>query len=324
MRILQLGAPKSGTLWLYRILDNILDANQIERRSYIRRHPAYPVGESWPYHFAGQADVDFLFIKPEGYWARFAGQSYPVADIDDYVRQTRHIRSHSPFCPRSLELFPKLDKIVYLIRDPRDRLISYANYIFLPERVMVDPGARRGYQNVESYLAGMFAHEMKRWLAEVGGYLQYQAQCNIHVLFYERLLYTFDQEIEALLAYLGLSLSPQAWVALKTDVAFATMKRDHEGHVRQGQSGGWQSTLSAKQKRQAIQMAGPLLRLLHYPLDDEQPYTAAHLPSVPVDLSVQQVQAALRVLQPSPWQRWKQQIRHRLYPGFLDWWASQG
>lgn len=324
MRILQLSAPKSGTLWLYRILANILDQNQIERRSYIRQHPAYPTGEGWPYHFAGEADIDFLFIKPEGYWARFAGQSYPVADIDDYVRQTRHIRSHSPFCLRCLELFPKLDKIVYLIRDPRDRLISYANYIFLPERGVVDPGARRGYQNVESYLAAMFTHETNRWLEEVGGYLQHQAQFNIHVLFYERLLYAFDQEIESLLAYLGLSLSSQAWVALKTDVAFASMKRDHEGHVRQGQAGGWRYILNQTQKEQTVQMAGPLLTLLHYPIDDAQLYDVAHLPSLPDDLTRQQVQAALRTGQPSPLQRLKQQIRHRLYSGFFVRRATQG
>ena len=321
MRILQLSAPKSGTLWLYRILDNILDANHIERRSYIRQHPAYPAGESWPYHFAGQADVDFLFIKPEGYWARFAGQNYPVADIDDYVRQTCHIRSHSPFCPRCLELLPKLDKIVYLIRDPRDRLISYASYIFLPERAIVDPSAQRGYQSVEGYLAGMFTHEMNRWVQEVGGYLQVQAQFNIHVVFYERLLYAFEQEIAALLAYLGLSLTPQAWTTLKTEVAFATMKRTHEGHVRQGQAGGWRSTLNQTQKCQALQMAGPLLTLLHYPLDDGQSY-ATHLPNLQADLNQQQVQAVLRALQPSLWQRLKQRLRHCGYPRVLGRWIS--
>jgi aryl sulfotransferase len=313
MRILQLSSPRSGTLWLYRILADILDTNNIERRSYIRQHPAYAAGAEWPYHFAGQADVDFLFIKPEGYWARFAGQNYPVADIGAYVRQTRHIRSHSAYCSRCRELFPKLDKIVYLIRDPRDRLLSYANYIFLPERAAIDPGARRGYQDVESYLAGAFAHEMNRWLQEVGVYLQHQAEFNIHVVFYERLLYAFDPEIEGLLAYLGLSLSPQALKTLKADVAFATMKRQHEGHVRQGQAGGWRSSLSPQQKRQAVQIAGPLLALLHYPVDDHQPCDAAHLPSLPDDSDRPQVQAALRVVQPARWHRLKQRFLRRFH-----------
>lgn len=311
MRILQLSSPKSGTLWLYCILANILDANSIEQRSYIRQHPAYPAGAGWPYHFAGRADVDFLFIKPDGYWTRFAGQEYPIDDIDEYVRQTRHIRSHSPFCTRCLDLFPKLDKIVYIIRDPRDRLISYANYIFRPERVVIDSSALRGYQHAESYITGAFAHEMNRWLQEVGVYLQYQAEFNIHVVFYERLLYAFEQEIEALLVYLGLSLSPQALTALKTDVAFATMKRQHEGHVRQGQAGAWRSALNHEQKRQAIQIAGPLLTLLHYPIDDQPPCDITHLPSLPDNLTRQQVQAARRGVQPSCWQRLKQHFRHR-------------
>lgn len=296
MNNLQTSSPKSGTLWLYRILEHILDANDIEKNSYIRQHSAYLAGEGWPFHFAGRADVDFLFIEPEGYQARFAGQNYDIDDIDDYMRRTRHIRSHSPFCSRCAEFFPKVDKIVYIIRDPRDRLISYANYIFLPERIAILPDALRGHRNKESYLAGEFAHEMNLWRRDVDAYLRHRAQFDIHIMFFERLLYAFDQEIDALLAYLGLSLSPQARAVLESDVAFAAMKENFKGHLREGRAGGWRSVLNERQKRQAVQIAGPLLSSLHYPLDDSQPYDAAHLPSVSGDRRTDRFRALLRLL----------------------------
>ena len=42
MHIIQNGYPKSGNLWLYRILTEILEAAGVPARSFISSHVAYP------------------------------------------------------------------------------------------------------------------------------------------------------------------------------------------------------------------------------------------------------------------------------------------
>lgn len=281
MRLLLLSCPKSGTLWLYQILASVLDANQIERQSFIGGHPAYAAGASWPHHFAGRADIDYLFMTPRGDWACYAEQRVPIPSIDAYLSRTNFVRSHSGLNASVLRLLPRFDRTVYLVRDPRDRIISWAHYLFLPERLQVAPRATRGHRSVEDYLAAEFAYEMHRWVREVSAYLQILPTHPMHVVFYERLLHAFDSELDALVDFLGLSLSPEARARLASEVAFATMQRQHRGHVRQGEAGGWRTRLTAAQQAQAVRIAGPLLSLLGYATDDPQPDGPDHLPRLP-------------------------------------------
>ncbi len=316
MAILQVGLPKSGNLWLYRILENILDAHGVEQRSYIQQQPIYAQAQTWPTNFSGQAGTDVLLIEPDGCFAKVANsqQRYPLVELDDYLHQCRHIWCHSGVCQRTLQIAPKLDKIVYIIRDPRDCGISQAQFNFLPVRLAINPQPTQGYTDPDTYLRHEFGANLRAWVNHVGGYLQYKEQLAMHVVFYERLLYAFDQEVGALLDYLEISLTSVAWAKLKADTAFAAMKAQDEGHVRQGEAGGWRDSLSRAQQRQAAQIAGPLLTLLNYSLDARHPIDTDHLPSLPFDLRPEAVQRAMKTLQPSRLQTVVRRLKRRLYP----------
>lgn len=317
MAILQVGLPKSGNLWLYRILENILDAHGVERRSYIQQQPIYAEAQTWPENYRGQAATDVLLIEPAGCFVKVANsqQRYPLADLDDYLQQCRHIWCHSRVCERMVQIAPKLDKIVYIIRDPRDCVISQAKFNFLPVRLAINPQPVKGHANPDTYLRHEFDANLRAWVNHVGGYLQAKEQLSMHVVFYERLLYAFDEEAGALLDYLDISLTPAAWATLKAKTAFAAMKAQDDGHVRQGQAGGWRVILSRAQQRQAAQLAGPLLSLLNYSLDARHPIDAHHLPNLPLDLRPEAVQRAMKTLQPSPLQTVVHRLKRRLSLG---------
>lgn len=316
MLILQVGLPKSGNLWLYRILENILDAHGVERRSYIQQQPIYAQAQTWPTNYRGQAGTDVLEIEPEGCFAKVANsqQRYLLTDLDDYLQQCRHIWCHSRYCQRTLQVAPKLDKIVYIIRDPRDCVISQAQFNFLPVRRAINPQVLKGHANPDAYLQHEFGAHLRTWVKHVGGYLQGKEQLSMHVVFYERLLYVFDEEVGALLDYLEISLTPAAWAKLRADTAFAAMKAQDDGHVRQGKAGDWRTSLSRAQQHQAAKIAGPLFTLLNYSRDACQPIDPTHLPSLSDDLRPEAVQRAMKTIQPSLLQTIVHHVKQRLYP----------
>jgi hypothetical protein len=65
MLLLQSGLPKSGNLWLHKILQESLRLGGIPRRSYIQTQPIYQEALTWP-GFSEQAGIDFIEIEPQG------------------------------------------------------------------------------------------------------------------------------------------------------------------------------------------------------------------------------------------------------------------
>lgn len=288
MVILQAGAMKCGNFWLYCILQNILKHSGLEHRSFFQQHPAYENAKKEDLLFPGQADIDHITIKPDGCYIEWGASNLePIQDIDDYVRQCRHVWTHSPVCPLSLEVYPKFDRIVYIIRDPRDAAISFSKFAFTPHRLKYYPHYETGPDTfLEHNLDGL----LRDWVHHVGGYLKHAYDLQIHVVFYERLLHSFDTEVSRLLNYLDLELDMDALQAIKHDVAFDTMSREAPHHLRKGQSNQWMNVLTESQKQYASRLAGPMIKLLNYPFTDESQPT---LPCLPATLNLQQIEAAM-------------------------------
>jgi aryl sulfotransferase len=263
MKILQIGHSKSGNFWLYNIIQEILGGAQIPQRNFIKDQPIYTLAQNWDLSYENQADIDVLDIDVESCYYRISSIfRMPVDDLEEYLSRVTHVWSHSPFCSRSQTVLPEFDKVIYLIRDPRDRAISAANFRFTPY-------GRKYYPHLdpdpETWLKRRFWSLIYRWVNHVGGYLSQAEKLNIHVIFYERLLHNFDQELEALLNYLELDLNSEVLKHIKERVDFSTMKVENPQHVRRGKSGRWKSTLTKNQKRIAMLYAGPLINYLGYP-----------------------------------------------------------
>ena len=288
MTILQAGVPKSGNYWLYSIIKNILASVGQEHHSFIQHHPIQQQAQNWQLSFAGQAEMDFLSIEGDKSYCRISGVfKEKIADIDSYIEQCSQVWTHSPLNTLAQSILPKFNKIIYIIRDPRDVAISYSKFAFTEHKLK--NGSPHYEQNPESYLANRLEEMTRQWVQHVGGYLKYQTELNIYPIFYERLLHDFDSELEKLLAYLEIELPADKIAEIKHNVAFKTMKQQSPKHLRKGSSGQWQEKISDSQKQTIERVAAPMLDLLGYSL------TKRTIPALPEQINREVLNQAIAI-----------------------------
>lgn len=269
MKILQGGAPKCGNLWLYQIIQQVLERSGQPASSFIQRQPIYEIAKTWELNYPTQASIDVLDITDLQYSYRISSIfRMPVESIKDYVAQTDHVWTHSPVCKRSGELFSLFNKKVYIVRDPRDRAISASKYYTSDYMLKYYPQEET---DPKRYLEKHFDALLLEWVWHVYDHLRYSREQNIHIAFYEGFLLDFQQELGRLLDYLEVTLSEQERAELQQAMSFATMKSKNPKHLKKGQSGYWMDQLTEKQAEQADIIAGPLIRFLGYPACKGQP-----------------------------------------------------
>lgn len=172
----------------------------------------------------------------------------------------RIFKSHSPFTRQYRKAF-------YLVRDPRDVMVSYA--AFLNELDWWRGG-----------LDKLIAHPrygIEAWAAHVGGWLDHvDAATSFTLIRYEDLLADTAGELRRLYQLLGFALEDEL---LATAIARSSMDRmrDSErlaraGHpqrqaltfVREGQAGGARAPLADHLRRAIEEKAGPMMERLGY------------------------------------------------------------
>lgn len=262
MHVLQSGAAKSGNLWLYRIIEQIFLRAGIDRKSFIKNQPIYSVAQKWPLNYPEQVDIDMLDIVSEQcYWRISTIFRMPVEDIEEYVNSTSHVWTHSRICDKSPEIYPLFDKVVYIIRDPRDRAVSEAKFAFSEYMQRYSPCSETSF---EEYLDNNLEKMMSRWRWHVYDHIKFAENLNIHIVFYEQLLHNFDQELENLLSYLETNLSEQDKNEIAQKVSFTSMKQNSPNHLRKGKAGGWRNHFSDDQESRALSVLEPMLSYLNY------------------------------------------------------------
>lgn len=260
-----MSAPKSGSYWLYTILEHILEKGGYPKKSFIRQQPVYQHAKDLSLSFEGQAGVDMMDIEEEGCFYRISSFCKEIiSDPEEYVRSSGIVWTHSSICSSSFTVFPLFDKRVCIIRDPRDRALSSAEFAFTPYMQQYYPAS---YSSVSDYLLSEYEQLLEQWIWYTGNFLLHRAELDIHIVFYERLLLDFERELQALLDYLGMTLSLSARQEISQSVAYSTMKHRDPDHLRKGKYGKWVDQLNASQKRLAVDKAEYLLRLLNYPLE---------------------------------------------------------
>ncbi|HEY1553568.1 MAG TPA: sulfotransferase domain-containing protein [Kofleriaceae bacterium] len=261
---------KSGNFWLWNVIEAALQQAKVPRKSFLREQPIYRVSKTWDLAFEGEGTIDFVnitrerqaFVIPPVFM-------WPIDDFDDYVSRCTHVWTHSDLMEGRERYFGAFDKIVYVIRDPRDISLSV-------KRFDANAFRRRFYgtspdQPIEAALG---------WDRNVEGHLASKKRFRIHVLFYERLLHAWDAELDALLDYLELELSASQKRAVAKRTRFGEMKKRSALHVAKGEAYGWARDLDDRSRGSFTSLHRPLLELLGYPLD-ETAATAQVLPAVP-------------------------------------------
>ena len=280
MKILQSGAAKSGNFWLYKIIDNSMRVSGIEKKSYVKNHPIYELAKNWELSYPEQASIDMLDIENRKcFWRISSIFRKPIEDVDEYINGTSHVWTHSLICDRSHIIYPKFDKVVYIIRDPRDRMLSEAKFAFSDYMQHYFPCDEN---TPEEYLEKNFIKSMNRWRWHVYDHLRFAKKLNIHIVFYERLLNDFDSEFERLLDYVELKLTEEDKIWVKEQVQFKNMKKQNKKHLNKKHYGSWEKVLSPQQKKLAEEVNEQLLKILNYPNGQ---FIPGLLPNSPKELS---------------------------------------
>lgn len=288
MKILQSGAPKCGNFWLYQIIQKTLQRTGQKSLSHIEQHPIYPLAKTWDLNFPDQAKIDVLEITDLQLIYRISSIfQMPILDFPNYLSKTNHVWTHSPICKSSGELFRQMDKIVYIIRDPRDRAISAAKYYCSDYMLKYFPQEER---DPSRFLYKNFDRLINEWVWHVWDHLRYGHQYQIHVTFYENWLDDFKGELRALMDYLGLRLPEEEKADLEKALSFETLKKTNPNHLRKGKAGDWLDVLTEEQVARAETLAGPLMDFLNYGLDQPSFDPASTDPQIFEDIKEQLIQ----------------------------------
>jgi len=266
MAILQVGFPRSGNFWLHRVLDGLLREAGRETRSFVSGHPIHAEAQTWT-DLGGpdRANMDVLDIAPAGCRFRIGRRfSEDVSDVGAYVRRASHVSTHSPWNAGSSAVLPLFERVVYVVRDPRDAVVSLANY-------NLTPYMRDAVQAPEAGPAEFVERRLERltaaWTRHVAGYLQHLAELPLHVVFFERLVLDFDREVERLARHAELDVSAAGRRRVAQETSFESLRTGAPEHVREGGTRHGRGVLTAEQDRRARGIAGPLLELLGYAAD---------------------------------------------------------
>ncbi|NOG48286.1 MAG: hypothetical protein HND48_01695 [Chloroflexi bacterium] len=227
MKILQSGVAKSGNYALYRIIQSILRRSGVDLSTYIATDPIYPIAREWPLNYPEQAAIDTIDITDTRVWYRISSiYRWPIDDIDAYLAHTTHVWTHSQVTPLSRTLFPKFDKIIYLIRDPRDVIQSMARFAFTPYMQRFYPTE---YATPESYLDARLDKQISAWRRHVAGHVMAAAAFDITILFYERLLADLPRPTRSAVSRTGhrTDAGSDRWRASRRAVGVSTGRQLH-------------------------------------------------------------------------------------------------
>lgn len=269
MKILQIGVPKSGNFWLYQILQQILKSAGQEKASFIEQHPIQELAKTWDLNYPDQSKIDVIDITDLQVTYRISSIfKMPVEDPAEYLSKTSHVWTHSPVCKKSGGILNLFDKKVYIIRDPRDVLISASKYYCSPYMLKYFPQEEK---DPAAFLEKNFENLLKEWVWHVWDHLRLRKEYNLHISFFEGFLHDFQEELSLLLNYLEIELSASERRAIEEAVSFQKLKKKNPKHLKKGKSGYWKDHLTEEQIAKTETIAGPLINFLGYDKDSLTP-----------------------------------------------------
>lgn len=265
--VLQCGVAKSGNFWLYSAIQKLLAADERVQSSFIRQHPIFAEAKNWQLSFPEQASIDVLDITPTGYVTRISSRfEEAITNPADYMAQASHIWSHSPYRGAlSDAVLRHADCIIYIVRDPRDVLLSMTDFVFTPYMRENFPTE---HEDPAAYLADRITVFPEHWANHVRGYLEAEPGLGIHIVTYEEMRANLPRSLRRIARWLGISSqTPGDIRSLSVQLGFKAMRDRRPGHVNQGKSERWRTSLTEAQNAQVIASAGSLMRRFGYSVD---------------------------------------------------------
>jgi len=265
--ILQNGMAKSGNYWLYTCLQALMAEAGIPMRSYIQSHAVFEEAKTWTLSFPEQASIDVIDITPSGYVTRISSKfSEEITDLDEHFGRVRHLWSHSPYRGAlSDAVYERCRAIFYILRDPRDALLSQADFMFSE---YVRTHLKAGAADRESFIEERTRSYPGHWANHVRAHLGLQERLPIVIVQYEDMKADLPGQLKRLASAMGLDgVSRARTESLAAGLGFNAMKaRSDSAHLNKGRTGRWRSELTGEQRERFANAAGDLMAKLGYAL----------------------------------------------------------
>lgn len=223
-------------------------------------------GNTWVrhilYHYVQQTDVDDMesldFFSPTIDTLEFNEQ------IKKMPKGMRFFKSHLPFSEYFL-----IGKVVYIVRDGRDSIISNYDY----------------YRHIKKFrgdLAGFLETSLTRWMrygswhANVGSWVAHRDHPNMLLVRYEDMMANPVDEVERILAFCELPVDRErirhavaASTVDKVNSTFQSWTAAKGSGFAGGLGGGqkWRRHLSPEQNARFLEFSRPLIETLGYETD---------------------------------------------------------
>ena len=251
--ILQTGVPRSGNFWLYSILEELYSLSGITLGKFISsQHIPSTIHEN----FYEQSKVDALNCNPRNgqcYWRISSQFKSKIDDLEDYLAAAEHIWTHSPYHRHLNLVLSSRTKIVYIVRDPRDTLVSKSHF-----------QTRKTGISSADFIRKYGQGELRRWRLHTASYLLAASTYDIHFIRYEDLLQNFAAAVHELIRYLELPLGAAATQSLEGNLSFNRMQPASPRHLRRGTSGQWKEDLAKLPVRLNLDELSPVMQYFGY------------------------------------------------------------
>jgi tetratricopeptide (TPR) repeat protein len=186
-----IGFPRTGTTLVEVVLDGNPNVASLEEHELLADGVLAYMREPVNFHALSRADAPALKVLREGYWRRVRTAGIDVAGkvfVDKHPLNTLKL-------PLITRLFPQA-KILFAVRDPRDVVLSSFR-----RRFQMNPSM---YEFLTVQGAAAFYSAVTQFAQTVKGKLN----LDWHEVRYERLIASFELEMQAICRYIGLNWHP--------------------------------------------------------------------------------------------------------------------
>ncbi len=270
MRLLQAGVAKSGNYLLYTMLTALQGAAGMPPRRFITGHPIQAEARQWKLSFPGQHAVDVLEMDDDALYISISSLfREPITDIPGFAERTNLVWTHAPWARSTPRIAPIFDHIVYVIRDPRDAIISHADFLFTD--YMRNTVGEKRYTSPEAFIDDCLEPYIREWGEHISGYLDHASDLSsLIVVFYENIIADRPAAIAELARDLGLVLPHGEVERIAEEIGIDRMRAAAPGHVNKGQARRWAHRLTPEQQERARRAMGAWCARLNYPEEARQ------------------------------------------------------